>query len=36
MKFLVGDLLDYHQLKAGKFKKNIEKFNILDCISEII
>ena len=28
MEFLVQDLLDYAQLKAGKFRKNIAKFNI--------
>ena len=32
MEFLVQDLLDYAQLKAGKFRKNIKKFNIQDAI----
>jgi hypothetical protein len=28
MNFMVLDLLDYAQIKAGKFRKNIKEFNI--------
>ena len=28
MEHLIQDLLDYSQIKAGKFRKNINKFNI--------
>ena len=36
MIFLVQDLLDYSQIKAGKFRKNIQQFNIKEAIEEII
>jgi hypothetical protein len=26
--FIVQDLLDFAQIKSGKFRKNIEEFNI--------
>ena len=30
--FLVHDLLDFAQIKARSFKKNIQKFNLIDAI----
>ena len=36
LKFLVSDLLDFSQLKSGKFRKNIQFFNLKDCIQEMI
>ena len=36
MNFLIQDLLDYAQINAGKFRKNIEKFNIMDAIEEVM
>jgi len=35
MEFLVQDLLDYAQLKAGKFRKNINKFNVEEAIEQV-
>lgn len=32
MQFIVQDLLDYAQIKAGKFRKNISTFNIKESI----
>ena len=36
MTFLVQDLLDFAQLKAGKFRKNISKFNIRDTVKKVM
>ena len=36
MVFLVQDLLDYSQIRAGKFRKNIKEFNIRDAIEEVM
>ena len=36
MKFLVQDLLDYAQIKAGKFRKNIEEFSIREAIENVM
>ena len=36
MEYLVQDLLDYAQIKAGKFRKNIKQFNIKDAIQQVI
>ena len=35
MEFLVQDLLDYAQLKAGKFRKNINTFNIEEAVEQV-
>jgi len=32
MNFMVMDLLDYAQIKSGKFRKHIHLFNIRDAI----
>jgi len=32
MSFIIQDLLDYAQIKAGKLRKNIEHFNIREAI----
>ena len=32
LNILVADILDFSQLKAGKFRKNRQNFNIVDCI----
>ena len=34
--FLVNDMLDYGQLSAGKFRKQITKFNLNETVEEII
>ena len=36
MEFLIQDLLDYAQIKAGKFRKNVKQFNIRDSIEKIM
>ena len=36
MKNLIQDLLDYAQIKSGKFRKNLKKFNIENTIKEVI
>ena len=33
MSSMIQDLLDYSQIKAGKFRKNIKEFNIRDTVS---
>ena len=35
LNFLVNDILDFAQLRNGKFRKNISNFNIKDSINEI-
>ena len=34
--FLVNDILDFAQLKSGKFRKNIGYFSIKEAIKEVI
>ena len=34
MEFLVQDLLDYSQIKAGKFRKNLKHFDIKNTVTE--
>ena len=36
MKFLIQDLLDFAQMKAGKFRKILEEFNVKDAIEEMM
>ena len=36
MSFMVSDLLDYAQIKAGKFRKNIKLFNIRDAVCSVV
>mmetsp|Transcript_5517 Transcript_5517/g.8657 ORF Transcript_5517/g.8657 Transcript_5517/m.8657 type:complete len:121 (-) Transcript_5517:1112-1474(-) len=36
MAFLVQDLLDYAQIKAGKFRKRVCRFNIREAIESVI
>ena len=36
MTFMVQDYLDFAQIKAGKFRKNITKFNICKQVKKII
>jgi len=33
---LAGDLLDFSQLKNGKFRKNESLFDVKKCIEEIV
>ena len=35
MSSMIQDLLDYAQIKAGKFRKNISCFNIRDTVEKI-
>ena len=36
MDFLVQDLLDYAQIKAVKFRLNIQPFDIIDAIENVM
>jgi hypothetical protein len=36
MGFIVQDLLDYAQIKNGKFRKNINTFNIKEAVEDIM
>ena len=36
LKFLVNDILDFSQLRAGKFRKDCGNFNLKESIEEII
>ena len=36
MSFLIQDLLDFAQIKNGKFRKNVAEFNLIDAIEEVI
>ena len=36
MTFIVQDLLDYAQIKAGKFRKNIKRFDIMDSVEKVM
>ena len=36
MKFLIQDLLNFAQMKAGKFRKVLEEFNVKDAIEEMM
>jgi len=36
MSFLVQDMLDYSQIKAGKFRKQISAFNIRETIEKVM
>ena len=36
LNFLVNDILDFAQLRAGKFRKNKENFYIDEAVQEII
>jgi signal transduction histidine kinase len=33
---MIQDLLDYSQIKAGKFRKNIQAFNIRDAVQDVM
>lgn len=36
MSFMIQDLLDYSQIKADKFRKNIKAFNIRDTVAQVM
>jgi len=36
MRFMVQDLLDFAQIKAGKFRRNIQTFNIRESIEKVM
>jgi len=36
MDFLVQDLLDYAQIKAGKFRLNVQSFDIITAIESVM
>ena len=36
MTFIVQDLLDYAQIKAGKFRKNFNTFNIRESVEKVM
>jgi hypothetical protein len=33
---MIQDLLDYSQMRNGKFRKNISKFNIIKTIEQVM
>ena len=36
MNFLIQDLLDFAQIKAGKFRINIKEFNVREAFQEVL
>ena len=36
IKFLVQDLLDYAQINSKKIKSNIKKFDIRNCVQDVV
>ena len=34
--FIVQDLLDYAQIKQGKFRKNIQEFNVISAVEDVM
>ena len=36
MSFMVQDLLDYAQIKANKFRKNLKSFNIRESVDKVM
>lgn len=36
LSFLVNDILDYAQISAGKFRKFFHKFDLKECLDEIV
>jgi hypothetical protein len=36
MSFMIQDLLDYSQIKADKFRKNIKSFNVRDAVKDVM
>jgi len=36
MKHLIQDLLDYAQIRSGKFRKNLKNFDIKLAVEEIV
>ena len=36
MGFLIQDLLDYAQIKQGKFRTNIGQFNIVEAVESVM
>lgn len=36
MNAIIQDLLDYAQIKAGKFRKNFSVFNIREAIEQVV
>ena len=35
LKFLINDMLDYAQIKAGQFRRSSQNFNIVDTVKEV-
>jgi signal transduction histidine kinase len=36
MTFLVQDLLDFAQIKSGKFRKGLKKFNLRESVGKVV
>ena len=36
MVYLIQDILDFAQINSGKFRKNIDRFDICDAIEEVM
>ena len=36
MNFIIQDMLDFSQIKSGKFRKNFSSFNIKDTVSKVM
>lgn len=36
MLYIVQDLLDYAQIKSGKFRRNISQFNVREAVDKVM
>ena len=36
LNFLVNDILDFAQMRAGKFRKSTQTFNVSDSVQEVV
>ena len=36
LNFLVNDILDFAQMRSGKFRKSTQTFNVVESINEIV
>jgi signal transduction histidine kinase len=34
--YMVQDLLDYAQIRSGKFRKNIDQFDIIEAVEDVM
>ena len=36
LNFLVNDILDFAQMRSGKFRKSVQTFNVMESVDEIV